>query len=347
MSLSPLESFIRDYAESAAGAWEEVEPQVYDLLLPGDAAGEQVMVRVTFDPEAVPEHPGSQLASYGTPLVDRLLADAQTRGRFAQFYFLGLNLAPHDLSTRVRRAVHLEESAELRIDRQRTLDFPQAFFWFQCNFVSDQKEDDILSVAVDLHYGRQVRHHEKLLDSSRLSLQPALPLPEVDHAGLASALPLARNEAMHTLTTLAHTRMRELHERLDRQVRRMKQYYGDLRRELAAPVRGRDSDDARARREQRLQAIEREERLRIAELRQKNSLRVSIRLLSLLEIYQPKFLIHCTLSMPKRSAANFEVVWDPLQEAVEALPCPACHRPTFNLRLARDGGLHCGCRGAT
>ena len=97
MALSPLESFVRDYAESTAGAWEEVEPQVYDLLLPPTANDasffDQTIVRVAFDPEALPEHPGSQLASYGTPLVERILDDARKRGRFAQFYFLGLNLA--------------------------------------------------------------------------------------------------------------------------------------------------------------------------------------------------------------------------------------------------------------
>ena len=33
---------------------------------------EEVALRLAFDPEALPEHPGTQLASYGTPLVDRL-----------------------------------------------------------------------------------------------------------------------------------------------------------------------------------------------------------------------------------------------------------------------------------
>ena len=56
-----LEDFLRDYVETVGGAWDEVEPQVYDLLLPAETAGG--VVRVTFDPEALPEHPGAQLAS--------------------------------------------------------------------------------------------------------------------------------------------------------------------------------------------------------------------------------------------------------------------------------------------
>ena len=34
MSRTVLEDLLRDYVESSGGAWDEVEPQVYDLLLP-------------------------------------------------------------------------------------------------------------------------------------------------------------------------------------------------------------------------------------------------------------------------------------------------------------------------
>src|SRR5438094_1063483 len=103
---TPLEVFVRDYVETTGGAWDEVEPQVYDVLLPAEAAeqpldvGGREILRIAFDPEALPEHPGAQLASFGTPLIDRLLADAVQRGRSAQFYLIGLNLAPHDLARR-------------------------------------------------------------------------------------------------------------------------------------------------------------------------------------------------------------------------------------------------------
>src|SRR5712691_1883298 len=97
---SALEGFVRDYVETIGGAWDEVEPQVYDLLLPAEESeepklAEPVVARVTFDPEALPEHPGSQLASFGTPFVTGLLTDAIGRGRTAELYLVGLNLTPH------------------------------------------------------------------------------------------------------------------------------------------------------------------------------------------------------------------------------------------------------------
>src|SRR5436305_2305752 len=132
---SPLEEFLRDYVDVTGGVWEEVEPQVYDVLLPAAGTGPEAstldrqIVRVAFDPEAIPEHPGAQLASYGTPLVDRLLADAVERGRFARLYLIGLNLAPHDLLGRARRALTLPADTSLREERRRPLHFAQAVFW--------------------------------------------------------------------------------------------------------------------------------------------------------------------------------------------------------------------------
>ncbi len=158
----PLESFLRAYAEVAGGLWEEVEPQVYDLMLPvGDGPD---VVRVAFDPEALPEHPGAQLASFGTPLIDRLLDDAVARGRSAELSYVGLNLSTSGVTARPPRTLKLAEGRELRFGRVRALSFPQDVFWFEATFVSDQKEQDIIPVGVDAHYLRQVRHLDRLLD---------------------------------------------------------------------------------------------------------------------------------------------------------------------------------------
>src|SRR5262249_23949274 len=135
---------------------------------------------------------------------------------------------------------------------------------------------------------------------------------------------------------------RELTERVERQVARMKQYYADLRDELGeAARRARDKDEAAAQLPQRRAAVEREEQLRIAELRQKSALRVELRLLQLLLIRQPKLLLHGQVSAPSRPAVGLELVWDPLVETLEAPSCPTCGRPTYALDLSRFGRLVC------
>src|SRR4051812_48258839 len=109
-SATPLEDFFRDYLQAVGGDWDEIEPQVYDVLLPA-ADGSTLLesasgvLRLAFDPEALPEHPGAQLAAFGTPFVDSLLSEAVRRARSARFFLLGLNLSPRDLVSKVRRAI--------------------------------------------------------------------------------------------------------------------------------------------------------------------------------------------------------------------------------------------------
>jgi hypothetical protein len=347
-TVSPLEVFLRDYLETAGGVWDEVEPQVYDVLLPdgaqvpagrGNADG---VVRLAFDPEALPEHPSAQLASFGTPLVDQLLGDALQRGRAGHFYLVGLNLQPHDLSQRVRRAVTVAAPAELSLERVRALHFPQALFWFQAGFVSDQKEQVILPVAVDLHHGREVRHMDEVLDESRLLEKPTQPLPPARSISLAEGYRRGRTQILRTVAALANQRGRELLERRDQQIARLNRYYADLRTELDEQLqRARNVEEARARHAERLATLEREEKLRTAELRQKSQLHADLRLLQLLRIEQPKLLITAVLSAKDHASGRLEVVWDPLTEMVEAAKCPNCGRPSYSFVLNRAGQVGC------
>ncbi len=340
-SPSPLEQFLRDYAEAAGGIWDEVEPQVYDLILPSDDGKESAeIVRVAFDPEAIPEHPGAQLASYGTPLIDRLLGDAVDRGRRITLYTVGLNLSPPGLVDRARRAVSLEPGFNLTVQAIRPLFFPQALFWFEATFSSDQKEQDILPVAVDLHHGRQVRHIDRLLEPTRLSETPSRRLAEAGHIPLASADPIARNRVVRTLAAMANTRQRELMDRLTRQLQRINRYYADLRDEVEEQARRAQSrNDDLARFQERIKALQREEQLRVTELRQKSQLRISLRVLNLLEIHQPKLLLQTRVTGPAPRSISCELawVWDPLVDSLEAMDCPQCHHPTYQVGFTRQG----------
>ena len=291
---------------------------------------------------SIPEHPAAQLVSFGTPLMDRLFADAMQRGRFARMYIVGLNLTPHDLSGRVRRAYALPANTRLDVERVRPLHFPQAVFWLQATFISDQKEEEIVPVALDLHYGRQVRHLDALLDHARLSETPALLLLEARHLSLASAYPLARTQALRTVTAMANARHRQQSDHTERQIARMNRYYADLLHELEEQVqRATDRGDDLGKFAGRREALDHDEKVRVAELRQKSTLHVQVRLLNVLVIQQAKLLIQAMVRTDKRDVEPLELVWDPLTEALEAAPCPQCQRPTFAFARTRLGRLAC------
>src|SRR5262249_41194997 len=159
----------------------------------------------------------------------------------------------------------------------------------------DQKEQEIVPVALDLHYGREVRHLEHLLDHSRLAEQPAAPLPEVRRLSLAAAYPLARERVVPTVAALANQRAREVNDHIERQIARMTRYYTDLRSELEEQIkRAQSREEDLSKFAGRREALDREERFRVAELRQKSALRVGLRLLNVLVVEQPKLLVRAS-----------------------------------------------------
>ncbi len=345
-----LERFLRDYVEVREGLWEEVEPQVYDLILPELArvAGDEVggVLRVALDPEALPEHRGCCFLGPGSPLLDDIFEMAQRRARFARAWIAGLNHRLADPIVPLRR-LDLQPNARLTVHGTRAQEFAVLVHWFRASYVSDQKEQDTFAVAIDAHSGRQVRHLDRLLDWSRFQEGTVFDLPLAPRIPPAEGYRLARDRVLRTLSAASNIRRRELEARYTRQEARMLDYYAALRGEIdeqIARAARRKEDPARAlaRRAQ----CDRERQRRLAELRRKCSLRVRVVLNNLLELRQPKLLIEATLSLrddPRAAnrlaargiathAAEVELLWDPLTESIEAPACPRCHRATFALR---------------
>jgi hypothetical protein len=222
--------------------------------------------------------------------------------------------------------------------------FPQAVFWFKAVFSGDQKQEEILPIGIDLHYQREVRQLEALLADGRLSTSPEAILAEARHAGLVSGYRTARGHVVRTVTSLANGRRREWAVRLERQIARASDYYAQLREEAdeyarrsqfrtRKPEAGSSEDDPAARAAARREAINREQSLRIAELRQRSSVRAEIRLSSVMLVEQPKLQIAAAATVKERSVGRLDLVWDPLSDGLEAVPCARCGQPTFALRI--------------
>jgi hypothetical protein len=209
-------------------------------------------------------------------------------------------------------------------------------FWFAAAYESDQKEQDLLCVAIERQRGREVRHLEQLLAADRLVEAPVEDHPPARAMNLLGAFDAARRQALRTITAAAGRRLRELHGRLDRQRRRIEGYYEDLLSEI---------DEAHARAQRlghdlekhaiRRQHAQQERRIRLAEVDRAASLKVRLRLTNLLEVHQPKLQVSTKLSRPGPGAQEVDLAltWDPLLEALEPPDCRVCGRPSFVIRF--------------
>jgi hypothetical protein len=336
---NPLEAFVRDYVETAGGLWEQVEPQVYDLLPPSPSTDappitHEEMLRICFDPEALPEHPGSQFCTLGTPLVDHLLHGAQTRGQFARAWVSVANLQPFDLDRRVRRSLQLPDGVGLTLGEPRVTDVVINAFWFAAVYDSDQKEQDLLCVAIERQRGREVRHLDQLLQPDRLDESLMQEHPPVEMISLIDAFDGARRQALRTATATTGRRLRELRGRLDRQRRRIEGYYDDLLAEIdeshaRAARLGRDLEKHATRRHHAQQ----ERRIRLTELDRAATLKVQLRLTNLLELHQPKLQLPAAITRPTGADLPLPLTWDPFTETLEPPDCPACDHPSYAIRM--------------
>jgi len=352
----PLEKLLLEYVDAVGGVWQDVEPQVYDVMLPAsvtaqlDLPARDEMIRIAFDPEAVADYPDVHLMAFGNPLLDRVFEHAQSLGRSSRIYLTGHNLSPHDLPSLLRRGLQAPPGIDLQPATPRVYHFRQALFWFQATFISDEKEHSTIPVGIDLYYGRVARHLEEVLQHAVISDTRPLPYPDAPCLAPAQAYRLAREEATRSLAVAASARLYEHQQVLQRETQRIGHYFDDLRAELAerqarAEARGEDaahpSASPTARFASQRQALDREEQARIAELRRKMTLRVQVRLLNVLWVIQPKLRVRVRLVPRQGSAGETEVVWDPALQRVEATVCPVCGRPTLALALTRSGQVVC------
>jgi hypothetical protein len=342
----PLEQFLTEYVDSAGGIAEEVEPQVYDVLLPdaGILPYEGRTLRVAFDPEALPEHPHAQLVTFGSSLLDELLEQAQARGRLALAYLDDVHLTPHALEQRVRRDFILPPAASLQIQAARPLYVTTTVLWFETTFVSDEKEQSLAPIAVDRYYGRLVRHLEPLLERDRLSEIRRYPYPDAPSRPLDEAYLQASERLARSVSAEANGRKQEILARQAQQRERMTRYFADLRGELnerleKAQARAEEMDSLRA----RVEALDREESVRLEELQRKTMLRVQIKLTNVLHVKTPRLFLNARLASKDRmhAAIPLTLTWDPFAEKADALDCPSCRHPTYELRLGRRGELRC------
>ncbi len=337
--ITPLEQFLRDYAEAVDGLWDEIEPQVYDVLWPDT----EQPIRLTFDPEALPEHPQAQLLTFGLPLLADLLSAAQERGQVAQVYLDDMNLQPYRLDQQVRRDLRTPAGTELALSAPRPHYVAHCICWFEVSYLGDEKTQALISAAVDRRYGRLVRHLEPLLASPDVGEERRWAFPDAPAIRLERAYLIARERVVRSVTTEANSQQRERQGRAGREIARMERYFADMAEDLdvrmaKAVAKGEDTAPLA----QRKVALGREAALRIDELRRKAGVRAQLRLRNLLHLSAPRLFLRARLTGPKLAdTPAFSVSWDPLTEKTDALDCPNCGRPTYVLALARRGELRC------
>lgn len=336
-----IEQFVIDYITSAGGLIQQIEPQVYDLLLPTNLSVEQSLfekndngiARISFEPEALSEHPGARLITFGDPALDAMFQDAIKRGRMAKVYSPEQNLTPYQLDKQMQKEINKTSDLTLTFDKPTIHYFSTAIFWFQGTFLSDEKQQYLFQIGVDLFYGRLVRNTQELLNMDEIVSSRYLPYPDAIRKSVLDVYPIAREKCADKV----HSEGRKLHIDLEAQftkeAERIRRYFRDLRNEIEEKQKKKEEIPSS---EEKKRILVLEEKTRLADLRKKISLKVQIKLVNLLNLCQPKLLIPTCIETKRGTMVRTDAVWDPKTMNTEPLECPTCGQPTLDLFTAKN-----------
>ena len=335
-----IEAFAIAAVEGLGGAAEKRADGLYTVLWADETTAQPETRQLAFDPEALADDAEAELVTVASPTLERVIARATAAGRVARAFLGVAPGSPRGVAERMARAYRFVDSAWTPGEGRPWL-FPSGIFLFRVRYVSDNREEELVEVGVNLADGRILRRLDEAMERYGLSADPWERWPMVAELPVGQTYGIARAELERRILSTLGDRRRHLEWRLERESGRAAAYYAELLRELQEEQAGLATDDpGRPRLESKAHAIRMEQAGRLAELRSKYRLEAQVALLSVLRLYQPKLVFRGRLA-GKSQGAEVTLVWDPVENTGEPARCSLCRGFTYALGLSRSGAVAC------
>lgn len=336
-----LREFVGRLIEAGGGAAEPVEPDGLEYLAPPEVSARLAWPesgRLGFGSE-LPD--GARRVGLESDVLERFGSLLGERGRYARRV---VYVSPPPASSPERVVEHglTLRNAVYRVVGTRPVWTRYIIPLFRYTAMSDEKRDGMVRLAVNLSNGSVVDSAAESLVAAALDLAPvdagseppADKLPQLWESARVEALlqrGLAERIDRHLSRFVASVRGRQ-----ERDLTRLSGYYGDLCRESAARARKPGADLERER--LRLDAIAREYEAKVADLRQKYAMTITVECVQLLDLAMP-VLRFDLLVKRRKGERRFHLDWNPILRDLEP---PACEYGFTSqpVRMVCDDALH-------
>ena len=336
-----LREFAAGVLAEAGALVERLEPEGLEALLPApvqQALQTSDWLRLGFAPELPP---GAQRVSLESDWLTRLGALLGEHGRHATC-ILPVVLPPLSHPERLLEHGLILPNAVYRLSGVRPAWTRYRLLVCRYTAISDEKREGVITFGLNLATGSAL---DPFVDVLLAAVTEADTTPE---AILPSDVELPPDWAvarLHTCLTRAlptrvqahlHPFISGMQRRLDRDLAQVFEYYSGLRQESWQRLQ-RPGVDA-AREQLRLEAAEREYHAKVADLRQKYALRITVELSQTLELRMP---VQRLLLLVRRRKGERQIAmdWNPLARKLEPPPCEWSYTAEVT-RLVCDEALH-------
>lgn len=225
-------------------------------------------------------------------------------------------------------------------------------FNFKVTFLSDEKQEQIISVVLDVQGGYAVRDAELLdrlvsFETETAFSHMAVAPPRWQGAGdvLAPAtLQALLSRAVAAAEGLLTDRLAALHTRTQRFLvldrARLEDYYDSLEHDLKQRLARIETTEVERRRnaESKLEALAAERSAKLADSLARHQIRVELELFNALLTIQPKIMLPIAIANRRVTVTRF-AIWNPLIHRLQPLVCDVCEQPGEDLHLCTGGHL--------
>ncbi|HZS10552.1 MAG TPA: hypothetical protein VFD58_37330 [Blastocatellia bacterium] len=345
MSLTETSARFRDFAarllEHEGALVERIEPAGLEGMLPAplqQALGAPEFVRLGFAAELPPQAQRVSLESDWLERFGRLL---DGRGLRLKAVVNAPVPAPSNPERMLEHGLVLQNAVH-RLARVTPAWTRYLILIFRYTAISDEKREGVIRLGINLASGSAIDPfadtllaaviHEDSAAGATLPPDVQLP-PDWTEARLktfvARALPARVRAHLGQF-------LNGMQRRLDRDLVRVHEYYSGLRDEALRKLKRQKADSARER--LRIESAEREYQVKVADLRQKYDLRVTVELGQTLELVCPVERLEVIVRR-RKGERRIALDWNPLARQLEPPPCE-WNFATDAVRVVCDDALH-------
>lgn len=338
-----LATFVTACVEHAGGLAEPIEPDLVEVLVPDalrGAFGDREMVRLALDLEPAEAHPDAEPVLPGSHLLDGLIEYAEKFGRCTRAWPRCGPVRPRSILGEILRAVtfNARRVQHSEADAIRSV-AAHAQFDFTVSLVSDEREEVLTTVVVDLWSGRPVEAFTALLPGLEVDPDGSSPVPARVRLTLEDAYACACAALQARMAARIERLQGLIGRRLQAETGRLELYYRSTLQDLEKRLEKAPADRAPAFHE-KLAATLLEREARLLELTTKYRLRPSARLAAVRTLIYPRLFAPVVLER-RGVRREIELCWDPVVGRLLMPVCETCGAEADYLELKWDGAIVC------
>ncbi len=347
-TLGLFQSFASGVMERAGALVEDLYPDGLSVCLPLELQAEwrsDEMLALGFG-ETLP--PGAQRVSLEGEWFERFTALLGGAGSGLRLTIAAPDQTPSGIDRMLERQIQLGNGVYRMIGTADRAWTRYLIVSFRCTAISDEKRETLIRFGVNLRQGSLISAFvDQLFELAVNTDNPATVRPAI--RDLPPDWPLTRLESQvrqvlpRMIEAYFATFLGGMQRRLDRDLARVFDYYDGLSREAHARLRRKRGEAAIE--QLRIEAAQREYHAKVADLRQKYALRVTVEVSQILELVMPVSRVEILLKRRKKER-RLSLDWNPLTRQLDSLPCdwgwsadPARLLCDDALHLVEAGGL--------